>query len=656
MSDPLRGLKSFLAELKRRRVYRVGAVYAGVSFLLLEGADLLTDALGLPDVVMTVLVVMALFGFPLALVLAWAFDVTPEGVRRTDADPGRTAPHPGRAGAASPEGERAQPAGPGSRGAGGAAILLGIGVLVAGVAGWWLLGARDGADRNEVDVSRIRSVAVLPLDNFSGEAAQEPFVSGMHEELINQLSRVGALLVKSRTSVMRYRGDTLDIPQIGRELGVDAILEGSVLRVDDEVRITVQLIHVPTDTHLWSESFTRKLRNVLALHSEVARAVADEVHAVLTPEEERRLTRTREVEPEALEHYVRGRYLWNQRRPPAMREALAEFRAALDIDPTYAEAWAGIADTYVVPAGMGLADDVLDRAVEAARRALALDSTLAEAHTSLAYGLAIGEWAWEDAERHFRHAVALNPSYATAHQWYAELLVAENRMDEAVASARRATVRDPFSGIIAWNLARVLYLARRPREALDQLEEVGRLEREQRGGDGLSPIAIFSWLDLGQPDSAWTVLLRDLERSRASAPARMRDTIDADLDSLLALRGAGMTPAAAMATAFLGLPEAGEGRAGGTGEGGAGGTGEAGVPSSAAWLLRIAAAVELGRDEHALQQIERRVEERALHFTVVDLAADPFFDPIRDDPRYREILRQVGLAEYWPTEPSTSEP
>lgn len=634
MSGPFRRLKSFLAELKRRRVYRVGAVYAGVAFLLLEGADLLTDALGLPDVVMTVLVVMALFGFPLALVLAWAFDMTPEGVRRTQADPGR-------AGATSPEGERTQLADPGSRGAGGAAILLGIGFLVAGVAGWWLLGARAEADPAEVDVSRIRSVAVLPLDNFSGEADQEPFVAGMHEELINQLSRVGALLVKSRTSVMRYRGDTLDIPQIGRELGVDAVLEGSVFRVDDEVRITVQLIHVPTDTHLWSESFTRKLRNVLALHSEVARAVADEVQAVLTPEEERRLTRTREVEPEALEHYVRGRYLWNQRRPRAMREALSEFRAALDIDPTYAEAWAGIADTYVVPAGMGLADDVLDRAVEAARRALALDSTLAEAHTSLAYGLAIGEWAWEDAERHFRHAVALNPSYATAHQWYAEMLVAENRTDEAVASARRATVRDPLSGIIAWNLARVLYLARRPREALDQLEELGRLEGEERGNE-VTGVAIFSWLDLGQPDSAWTLLLRELERSRASVPARMRDTLDADLDSLLALREAGMTPIAAMATL--------------AGEGGVGGTGEAEIPPSGAWLLRIAAAVELGREEHALQQIERRVEERALHYTVVDVAADPLFDPIRDDPRYRGILRQVGLAEYWPTEPSTREP
>lgn len=642
MSDPLHRLKSFLAELKRRRVYRVGAVYAGVAFLLLEGADLLTDALGLPDVVMTVLVVMALFGFPLALVLAWAFDMTPEGVQRTEADPGRTEPHRGSAERTSPERERAQPTDPGSRGAGGAAILLGIGFLVAGVVGWWLLGARDGADGNEVDVSRIRSVAVLPLDNFSGEAAQEPFVSGMHEELINQLSRVGALLVKSRTSVMRYRGDTLDIPQIGRELGVDAVLEGSVLRVDDKVRITVQLIHVPTDTHLWSESFTRELRNVLALHSEVARAVADEVHAVLTPEEERRLTRTREVEPEALEHYVRGRYLWNQRRPRSMREALSEFRAALDIDPTYAEAWAGIADTYVVPAGTGLADDVLDRAIEAARRALELDSTLAEAHTSLAYGLAIGEWAWEDAESHFHRALALNPSYATAHQWYAELLVAENRMDEAVSSARRATVRDPLSGIIAWNLARVLYLARRPREALDQLEEVGRLEREERGTE-VTSVAIFSWLDLGQPDSAWTVLLRDLERARASAPAPTRDTIDADLDSLLALREMGMTPVAAVATVFLGLPEDGEGRAGGTGD--------AGMPPSAGWLHRIAAAVELGREEHALRQIERRVEERALHFTVVDVAADPFLDPIRDDPRYREILRQVGLAEYWPTEP-----
>ena len=480
MSDPLHRLTAFLAELKRRRVYRVGVVYAAVAFILLQGVDLMAEPLGLPPVVMTVLVVAALFGFPLALVLAWAFEVTPEGVRQTEALPEDPQ-------GADSDSAPVSPSVPGGRGLAGAAFVLGVGIVLAGAAGWWLLAPTDDTG---TDVAAIRSIAVLPLDNLSGDPAEEPFVSGMHEELINQLSRVGALLVKSRTSVMRYRDDGLrSLTQIGQELDVAAVLQGSVLRIDDQVRITVRLIHVPTDTHLWSQSFDGDLRNVLALHSDVARAVADEVQAVLTPEESVRLARTREVDPRALEHYVQGRYLWNQREDGSLRQALSEFRGALDVDSTYAEAWAGIADTYVVPTGASLAEDGLARAIDAARRALALDSTLAEAHTSLAYGL-VGTWSWDESEHHFLRAIELNPSYATAHQWYAELLAAQNRMDEAVASARRATVRDPLSPIIAWSLARTLRFARQPHQALEQLRRVPT-------GDDM--IGVLAYLDLGNP-------------------------------------------------------------------------------------------------------------------------------------------------------------
>lgn len=612
MIDPFHRLSSFLSELKRRKVYRVGVVYAAVAFVLLQAVDLVADPLGLPGAVMTVLVVVTLFGFPLVLVLAWAFEVTPEGVRRTEPVP-EVPPDAGSGG---------EEVRPGVRGPRGLAVLVGAGLVLSGVAGWWLLASDGDVD---VDVSTIRSVAVLPLDNFSGDAGQEPFVAGMHDELINQLSRVGALLVTSRTSVMRYRADSLrSLSEIGRELGVDAVLEGSVLRVDDQVRITVQLIHVPTDTHLWSGSFDRELRDVLALHSDVARAVADEVHAVLTPEESRRLASTREVDPRALEHYVRGRYLWNQREEDALREALSEFRAALEVDPTYAQAWAGIADTYVVPAGTGLAENGLERAVEAARRALALDSTLAEAHTSLAYGL-VGRWAWEEAEHHFRRAIALNPSYATAHQWYAELLAAQNRMEEAVASARRATVRDPLSPIIAWNLARILYFARQPRAALEQLPPTS----EERN----TYIRTRAYLQLGQPDSAWAHFLDSQE-----LPAEIRSELER-------LREEGMGPMAAMQSLLeeSPLPSA-------DATGSSGGV----VPREALLsLIELPTAVEEGRVDHALDLIEETVRSRALGVFVVDLAADPFFDPLRDEPRYRELLGDVGLAEHWPVENQT---
>lgn len=613
MGESIHRLTSFLAELKRRRVYRVGVVYAAVAFVLLQAVDLVADPLGLPGVVMTVLVVAALFGFPLALVLAWAFEVTPEGVRRTEAMPGESVDAEG-------EDSPTRSPGPRSWSLSGGAIVLAAGVLLAGAAGWWLLAPAGDAG---VDVSGIRSVAVLPLDNFSGDPAEEPFVAGMHEELINQLSRVGALLVKSRTSVMRYRtGGERSIPEIGRELGVDAILEGSVLRVDDQVRITIQLIHVPTDTHLWSESFVRELRDVLALHGDVARAVAGEVHAMLSPEESRRLARTREVDPRALEHYVRGRYLWNQREEGALRQALSEFQAALAVDPTYAEAWAGIADTYVVPTGAGLAEDALARAIDAARRALALDSTLAEAHTSLAYGL-VGELAWDEAERHFRRAIELNPSYATAHQWYAELLVAQNRMDEAVASARRATVRDPLSPIIAWNLARTLRFARRPHEALEQLRQVPT-------GDVM--IGVHAHLDLGQADSAWTYLL---DHSALPAPA---------LDDLERLREGGLDPVAAMNAQLLERAQTS------TDPGGPGGG--QGPPEGIALMMRLQVALEDGRTAEASTLLDEILATGRIGVFVVDLVADPFLEPIRDDPRYRSFLRAAGLAEHWGVDPT----
>ena len=608
MSDPFRRVTSFLVELKRRRVYRVGIVYAAVAFILLQAVDLMADPLGLPGVVMTVLVVGALFGFPLALVLAWAFEVTPEGVRKTGVLPGGPQD-------TDPENGTAPPTTSRGRAGSGGAIVLGAGILLAVAAGWWLLAPTGDP---HVDLAGIRSVAVLPLDNFSGDPAEGPFVAGMHEELINQLSRVGALLVKSRTSVMRYRIDgERSIPEIGRELEVDAILEGSVLRVDDQVRITVQLIHVPTDTHLWSDSFVRELRDVLALHGEVARAVAHEVHAVLTPEESRRLVRTREVDPRALEHYVRGRYLWNQREGGPLREALSEFRAALDVDPTYAEAWAGIADTYVVPAGAGLAEDALARARDAARRALALDSTLAEAHASLAYGL-MGEWAWEESEHHFRRAIELNPSYATAHQWYAELLVATNRADEAVASARRARVRDPLSPIIAFTLARTLRFARRPHEALEQLHRVP-IEHPRDVAVGA-----LAHLDLGQPDSAWTSLL-----DQTVFPPEVQDTLQRNWER-------GVSPLTAMNALLREFSDDSVGPDGGQAP-----------PDPIVMLTRLQAAVAEGRVQEALDLLEGAVTARTIGLMVVDLVADPILDPVRQDPRYRSFLRQVGLAEYW---------
>jgi len=232
---------------------------------------------------------------------------------------------------------------------------------------------------------QIDSIAVLPLDNLSGDPEQEYFVEGMHEALTAELSKISALKVISRTSAMRYKNTDKPMPQIARELDVDALIEGSVVREGDQVRITVQLIHGPTDKHLWADSYQRELRGVLALQSEVARAIASQIRVTVTPQEQARLARTRPVNPEAYRLYLLGRYHWNKRTPEGFQKAAEHFQQAIDLDPTYALAYAGLADNYAVQPSWGtlLPRDAYPRAQAAAQKALELDASLAEPYTTL---------------------------------------------------------------------------------------------------------------------------------------------------------------------------------------------------------------------------------------------------------------------------------
>ncbi|MFZ0952002.1 MAG: winged helix-turn-helix domain-containing protein [Candidatus Sulfotelmatobacter sp.] len=319
----------------------------------------------------------------------------------------------------------------------------------------------------------IRSVAVLPMQNLSNDPGQEYFVDGMTDELITDLAQLHDLKVVSKTSVMPYKGTRKPLPQIGRELGVDAVVEGSVLRSGDRVRITAQLIRTATDRHIWAEAYDGDLKDVLSLQARVAEEITNQVKLNLSSEETGRLRRPRAVNPEAYDLYLHGRYAWNQRNVQAFRQAIEYFNQALEKDSEFALAYSGLADCHTLLTLYGDGVGNMVEAEAAAEKALQIDSSLAEAHTSLAAVKVLHDWDWRGAEQEFRRAIALNPNFARAHHWYGNLLLGpEGRHEEAIAELERARELDPLSLIINADAGFGYYLAGRYEPALQAYRSV----------------------------------------------------------------------------------------------------------------------------------------------------------------------------------------
>ncbi|HEY6946082.1 MAG TPA: winged helix-turn-helix domain-containing protein [Candidatus Acidoferrum sp.] len=326
--------------------------------------------------------------------------------------------------------------------------------------------------------SHIGSLAVLPLKNLTGDVAEEYFADGMTDALITRLAQIGALRVISRTSAMHFKGTHKKLPEIARELNVDAVVEGSVARSGSHVRINAQLVHARTDHHLWARQYERELTDILLLQADVATAIAREIQVTLTPEEKARLTLTRQVNPEAYEAFLRGRYFWNKRTGEGMKKGLEYFRNSVEKDPSFALAHAGLADSYNMLSFWGLAAprDASPKAKTAADKALDLDGDLEEGHAARGWVQFAYDWNWSGAERQLQCAIKLNPGYATAHQWYSHLLAYQRRYEEAFSEVQRTLELDPLSLVMNSNCAFIYLLARRYEEAIERARRTIELD------------------------------------------------------------------------------------------------------------------------------------------------------------------------------------
>ena len=460
---------------------------------------------------------------------------------------------------------------------------------------------------------RIRAVAVLPLEDLSGDQVRDYFADGMTEALITNLAKIGALRVISRTSVMQYRGVRRPLPEIARELNVDAVVEGSVLRSGNRVRITAQLIRAATDQHLWAESYERDLRDVLSLQSEVARAIANEIQIKLTPQDQARLASVRSVDPEAYQLYLKGRFYWNKRTEESLKKGIEYFHQAIDLDPNYALAYAGLADCYGLLGwdlfGSLPPREALPIAKAAAKKALEIDDNLAEAHNSLAWTKLVFDWDWLGAQSEFKRAIELNPGYAAAHHWYAECLAGMGRYDEALAEIKRAQESDPLSLIISAVVGWILYFNRQHDQAIVQFQKALELDPN---------FWVAHWC-LGRAYEQKAMF--------AEAVAEFQKAIDLSAGSPLALAALGHAYAVSGKTteAQRVLNELKE--------------------SSKRRYVSLygIAAIHAGLGEHdqAFEWLEKAYEERS--GWLVWLKSEPVSDVLRSDPRFQNLLRRVGL-------------
>jgi serine/threonine protein kinase/tetratricopeptide (TPR) repeat protein len=483
--------------------------------------------------------------------------------------------------------------------------VISVALVVAG-AGFRLL---SEARRRLPSVVSIRSIAVLPLSNVSANSDEQYFADGMTDELVSEISQVHALRVISQTSGAQYRDTKKPIPQIAKELGVDGLIEGSVLRVNDRARVTVQLVHGSTDSHVWSKTYDRASKDVIGLQDEIASDIARELQVSLLQQEEKHLARPHEASPEAYDAYLQGRFHLQKFTERENNRAIDYFQQAIAKDAAYAPAYAGLADAYTAMRSVYLAPhEVMPKAKAAALKALELDETLPEAHLSLGGVYLFYEFDWKSAEREIQRAIAIRPNYAEAHDYYAMFLVANRRFPAAGEEILRARELDPVSALIAGDASWVFYLSRDYDRAAQQGEQAIDLDPTSWVG--------YTWLGLAyQKKGQFTKAIDMLEKARQ---------LDDNVTTLEMLAGAyaaaGQTAKAKTVTASM-------------------------VHRSSQRYVcpyEIATTyIGLRDKESAFEWLRKSLDERA--DCSVWALADPKLDSLRSDPRFADLLRRMNL-------------
>jgi len=487
-----------------------------------------------------------------------------------------------------------------SWGGAAAAVAVVAGLIVTGT--WPRL-------RGQLASAPIRSLAVLPFENLTGDAEQDYFADGMTDAVITDLAQLRALRVISRTSVTQYKLAKKALPRIAEELGVDAVVEGTVSRSGDRVRITAQLIQAATDRHLWAQSYERELRDVLSLQREVAAAIAQAIQVKLQPEEKRRMTQAQaSIDPEAYEAYLKGRFYWSKRSAETSRKAVGYFEQAIERDPAYAPAYSGLSDTYRAFDVQGLAPprECMPKAEAAARKALALDDTLAEAHASLAGVLYRYDWDWEGAEREFRLSLELEPNYAEGHRAYAVYLMTVRRHEEALAEAQRARELSPLSLPINTELGLALVRLGRYDEAIEQLQKTLEIDPK--------PFRVYQTLAFAYEGKGdWPRAIEALEKRPGGGQGRG----NAWLGYAYAITGRQHEALEILAQ----IEKASQERY---------------VSPQVFAIVHLG----LGNKEQAMAWLEKAYDERA--FEVLGFSG-PLFDRLSGDPQFEDLLRRMRL-------------